>query len=217
MTPRDELIEQVAAQYQNIAHEELSKTIREALREFAARSDAQGEHTEISFAPHPTETRIYKAVEQRKGERRGTVELTRMERELLRCRRAGTDRRKPNAAQPQVNSSDGSDAPSQAGCKAVAAPDAAPAAPDAELIGRLRKLSMRLEADLLRTAADRIEALARDAERYRFLRDFMPDGDFYSKFPRWTVARESRGMGQVFVGKKLDAAIDAALSERKLP
>lgn len=104
MTPRDELIkladkiisdynEHYSFPWQGESH--MHDCIMSALENFAARSDAQGEHTEISFAPHPTETRIYKAIKQRKGERRNNFRDSEAMINNDESERTGTDRRKP--------------------------------------------------------------------------------------------------------------------------
>lgn len=48
--------------------------------------------------------------------------------------------------------------------------------------------------------------------RYRFLRDFLDPEDYYSKWPRWTVACESGGMGSVYRGDELDRKVDEAIA-----
>ena len=76
-------------------------------------------------------------------------------------------------------------------------------------------LSLELEETkraLADSEAKRVAA-EKDAERYLFLRNFLDPKDYYSKFPRWTVALESGGMGQVYHGEKLDAAIDARMEK----
>lgn len=52
---------------------------------------------------------------------------------------------------------------------------------------------------------------AKDAARYRWLRDNARTTDF--TLPRWTVAREEGGYGQTYRGEELDAAIDTALQQ----
>ena len=80
-------------------------------------------------------------------------------------------------------------------------------------------IGLKGSTDALLTDAERrlsaLQADARDAARYRFLRDFLDPDDYYSKFPRWTVACESGGMGTIYRGEKMDAAIDAALNARE--
>lgn len=49
-----------------------------------------------------------------------------------------------------------------------------------------------------------------DAQRYQFLRNQPRRKDYYTEEANWSVAREQHGMGQVFRGEELDAAIDAA-------
>lgn len=56
---------------------------------------------------------------------------------------------------------------------------------------------------------------AKDAARYRWLRDQVTPDDFYSGAPRWSVAREQGGYGEVFRGEKLDEAIDSALQSHQ--
>lgn len=53
---------------------------------------------------------------------------------------------------------------------------------------------------------------AKDAARYRFLRDFLDPKDYYSKWPRWTVSVESGGEGFIVRGEELDRRLDAVLS-----
>ena len=49
-----------------------------------------------------------------------------------------------------------------------------------------------------------------DAQRYQFLRNQPRRKDYYTEDANWSVAREQHGMGVVFRGNELDAAIDAA-------
>lgn len=53
---------------------------------------------------------------------------------------------------------------------------------------------------------------ARDADRYRWLREKTAERnpDYYAHVPRWTVAQEIGGFGQCYSREALDAAIDAA-------
>lgn len=63
----------------------------------------------------------------------------------------------------------------------------------------------------LLAAYDRIATgvVMADAARYRWLREAAQTTDFTT--PRWTVAKEHGGCGQVYRGEQLDAAIDAAM------
>jgi hypothetical protein len=57
------------------------------------------------------------------------------------------------------------------------------------------------------------DALAKDAERYRWLRLASlskGDHDYYAKVDRWSVSVENSGFGHSFHADALDAAIDAA-------
>ena len=58
-----------------------------------------------------------------------------------------------------------------------------------------------------------LDALAKDAERYRWLRLASlskGDHDYYAKVDRWSVSVENSGFGHSFHADALDAAIDAA-------
>lgn len=62
-----------------------------------------------------------------------------------------------------------------------------------------------------------IEALRRDAERYRWLREESKKRpDFCSGYAIWMVSCEQGGMGHNFFGEKIDAAIDAEMKEAAL-
>ena len=60
-----------------------------------------------------------------------------------------------------------------------------------------------------------LDALVKDAERYRWLRKQERPEDFCSGAPSWEVSYQANGMGQVMRNEKLDAAIDAARGEKQ--
>ena len=79
-----------------------------------------------------------------------------------------------------------------------------------------RQRAERAEARIAELERER-DALAKDAERYRWLRLASlskGDHDYYAKVDRWSVSVENSGFGHSFHADALDAAIDAA---RKKP
>jgi len=146
---------------------------------------------------------------ERKGERRVNFES------YWSWRRNGTDRRKQDAA-TQAKDGISADVGEPNPQHAVAAPDAPTPETDAELLFCLRMMETLPMSDprhrmTIKHAADRIESLSKDAGRYSWLRDRHNDGD-----DQWFVYGahyfpDANG-NQV---ANLDAAIDAALSERK--
>lgn len=84
--------------------------------------------------------------------------------------------------------------------------------PACEAVARRVDECMKLREEL---AAERrkVEALEKDAARYRWLREKSAhQPDFYSGDEAWMVSRAQGSMGQNFFGEKIDAAIDAALA-----
>ncbi len=68
--------------------------------------------------------------------------------------------------------------------------------------------------DAVALAFPALLALARDGERYRWLRNFERPKDFYSSSPDWQVSKAQGGFGEVYRKEHLDAAVDAAMKER---
>ena len=79
----------------------------------------------------------------------------------------------------------------------------------ADLWERTRKA----EAERERLTAELAEA-QKDAERYRFLREFKRPADYYSGEDTWSVSRERSGYGECYRGQNLDAHIDAATKDQ---
>mgnify|MGYP001563210547 CR=1 FL=1 len=69
---------------------------------------------------------------------------------------------------------------------------------------------------LIRTHAGEIAAMARDAERYRWLRDVGPPDPvtLYPTLMQWELVTQERNSGRLLFGHELDARIDAAIAQQ---